>query len=163
MTTGESQESVIRFSEHAINLAERRAVEAAPHEIGGILIGWWEASLRIAVVHDLIVVPDRQPGVNNYTRRQAPAQQALSDHLHAAADPRLGYVGEWHSHPEPQGPSLQDRTELAALVRQTHHAVAMVVLACTPVQDVTLHALVGRPRWPRRVALDHATTERGRA
>lgn len=130
-----------------------------PNELGGILIGWWEGR-DIAIVQDLLLVPDHEAGRSQYARRHAPAREILDDYVRSGDDPRLGYVGEWHSHPAPQPPSSIDRAELAAIVRQAHSPVAMVILALGLDSGVVSHALIGRPRWPRRAKIEQAATER---
>ena len=41
----------------------------------------------------------------------------------------IGYVGEWHTHPEPvPSPSGQDCANWRNLVRQTKHPLAFVIL-----------------------------------
>lgn len=40
----------------------------------------------------------------------------------------MGYVGEWHSHPLPCGPSGQDTREVRRISTLTPHPVALIVL-----------------------------------
>jgi hypothetical protein len=85
------------------------------------------------VVVELLEVTDPAAGRSSYTRDHAHAEAALQRALADTnpADP-VGYVGEWHVHPAPQGPSRQDRRELRAVARQSPHPVALVVLAYDP-------------------------------
>jgi len=160
VTTGERIDGpTVRLSEQAITLAERHAIEAAPNELGGILVGWWEGR-DTAVVQELLLVPDYQAGRSHYERGHSHAQAILDAYVRSGDDPRLGYIGEWHSHPAPQPPSSVDRSALAAIVRQAHSPVALVVLALISDHEVVSHALIGRPRWPRRAAIEQAATER---
>ncbi|WP_293781473.1 Mov34/MPN/PAD-1 family protein [uncultured Aeromicrobium sp.] len=151
--------ATIRVAEDSLSSAERMAHKSSPHESGGILIGWWEGN-SIAVVVELLPVADHAAGRSHYERRHSLAQGALDRYLMDRDDSRLGYVGEWHSHPAPQPPSRVDRSELTAIVRQSRKQVALVVLAIDEGRAITAHGLIGHPRWPRRTAIDTAVVER---
>jgi integrative and conjugative element protein (TIGR02256 family) len=149
----------VRISRQALALANRHAIEAGSKEVGGILVGWWEGA-GTAVVHDLLIVPDVDAGWNHYKRKQPVAQETLNAYLVGLGDQRVGYVGEWHSHPAPQQPSGTDRAVLTSIARRTSNTVALVVLAVEH-GEVTPHALIGRRgRWPRRRTLQQAVIER---
>lgn len=150
---------VVRVTEATLATGERLSREAAPREHGGILLGWWEGD-SVAVVTELLSVPDTAAGPSRYRRRHALAQAGLDEYLVTRADPRCGYIGEWHSHPAPQGPSPIDRAELSALVRQAGKPVALIVLALRRGGGLTVHGLVGRPRRLRRAAIEIASIER---
>lgn len=162
MTTAEppvARSPLVRISRQALHLAGRHAVEAGAKEIGGIMVGWWEGNCT-AVVHDLLIVPDVRAGRNHYNRRHSAAHSVLTTYREGLDDHRVGYVGEWHTHPAPQRPSETDRAALAAIARQGQSAVALVVLAVTE-DHVTPYALVGQAgRWPRRRRLQQATVKR---
>lgn len=161
MTTAErAQEDmpVVRISRQSLVLASRHAIEAGSKELGGILVGWWEDS-GTAIVHDLLVVPDTGAGWNHYWRKHHGAQEILNNYRDGLDDHRVGYVGEWHSHPAPQLPSGTDRAALTSISRRSRSAVVLVVLSVDQ-SEVTPHALIGRPgRWPRR-SIEGATIER---
>lgn len=159
MTTGELSGAIIRAAEDSLSSAELLALKASPHELGGILVGWWQGN-STAVVVEFLPVTDHAAGLSHYERRHALAQGALDKYLRERDDSRLGYVGEWHSHPAPQPPSRIDRSELNAIVRQSRKQVALVVLAIDEERAVTAHGLIGHPRWPRRTAIDAAVVER---
>jgi len=149
----------VRLSGQALALAERHVVESVPKELGGVLVGWWEGHDTV-VVHDFLIVPDHSAGWNHYDRVHKLADDLLVTYIRDAGDPRLGYVGEWHSHPAPQPPSATDRSALSSIARQSQSPVALVVLAVTSTSEVVAHALIGRVRWPRRTAIRPATVER---
>lgn len=152
-------EASIRVLSDALRQAELHAIEAAPHEVGGILVGWWDGDLNAHVL-DLLPVADRSVGQTHYERRQRPAQQVLDVFRRACTDPAAGYIGEWHSHPAPQPPSPTDRTTLSSIVRDTRRPVALLVLAVVSSGEVEAYGLVGRPRWSRRVAISPTRIER---
>ena len=158
-TDDEVTGAVIRISVEALAKVERLALDAAPHELGGIMVGWWEGD-STAVVGDLLHVPDHSSGRSHYERRHSPAQEVLDDYRRTQDDQRRGYIGEWHSHPAPQPPSSTDRGALSAIVRQSRKPVALVVLALTREGAVDVHGLIGHPRWPRRTVIAPAVVER---
>lgn len=149
----------IRVAEDAISDGERLTLEALPNEVGGILVGWWEGN-STAVVVGLLSVPDDAPGRTHYERRHALAQRALDSYRVSHDDQRLGYIGEWHSHPAPQPPSATDRNELAAIVRESTKRAALVVFAVQKGNGVDSYGLIGSPRWARRPRVNAAVVER---
>jgi integrative and conjugative element protein (TIGR02256 family) len=114
-------------SEHALQLASRHAREGFPNEIGGILIGWREG--KEVVVHDLVLITDETAGSHHYDRSQRQAQQLLEKYTADSGDDRLGYVGEWHSHPAHSPPSTTDLRALRAIAQTLGQPIALIVLA----------------------------------
>ena len=151
--------ATIRVAEDALADGERLALEALPNELGGILVGWWEGN-STAVVVGVLSVPDDAAGRTHYERRHSRAQQALDSYRVSHGDPRLGYIGEWHSHPAPQPPSSTDRSELVAIVRESKKRAALVVLAVQEGNRVDTYGLIGSPRWARRPRVNAAVVER---
>lgn len=158
-TDDQADKPQVRVAEQVLAVTESSAFEASPNELGGILVGWWDGD-STAVVQELLPVPDHQAGRAQYERRHSPAQEVLEEYLRTHDDPRCGYIGEWHSHPAPQPPSSIDRAALSGIVRQVRGPVALVVLSLTLERGVDVHALIGRPRWPRRAAISDAPIER---
>ncbi len=134
------------LSTAALKEATLQARTSAPRETGGILIGYWSGT--DPVVAGFLPVPDQTAGRRHYVRRHALAQQALREHLLAVQDERLGYIGEWHSHPEPQPPSGVDHRALRDIVKTSRKSALLIVLAVATDGTVSTHALMGRPRWP---------------
>lgn len=158
VTTDEDTQ-VIRISAQALLDAQGLAQAALPDESGGIVVGWWEGD-GVAVVQALLPVPDDHAGRAHYERKQPLAQQALDDYLRAGLDSPSGYLGEWHSHPAPQPPSSIDRRALSDIVRQERRRAVLLVLALNGSGAADVHGLVGRPRWPRRAAIERSRIER---
>ena len=100
-------------------LAEIRAAASAaePRETGGFLLGWWATS-NVIVVRHALEVPDRLATSTSWVRRPKAAQAALSAALASFGHPFLGYVGDWHSHPQRCEASQRD---LATLARSSLH------------------------------------------
>lgn len=134
MTTADEAEPAAELSHpglqihtEALSTATTLALAALPRETGGILVGWHEDNT--VVVTDLLPVPDRSAGRRHYVRNHKRAQKVLDQHRKACPDNRIGYVGEWHSHPAPQPPSSVDYNALANLATNVNGQVALVVLA----------------------------------
>lgn len=143
----------VKCAASVLTLLEEAARQAAPKETGGILTGWREGNT--VVVRHALVVEDGSAQHATYQRRHAAAEAALLRHLEDLEDRRLGYVGEWHTHPLQQPPSGTDWASLGSVTRDAGGAVALLVAALDPTTDqVTTHAGVGR-----RNRLGRATTE----
>jgi integrative and conjugative element protein (TIGR02256 family) len=98
----------------------------APDETGGILIG------RIRD-DTLVLTHVTGPGPNAihrptlFMRDGHHAQRALEDAAGKSGGAE-NYVGEWHSHPFPQGPSTQDVESMERIGRKPSYACAHPVL-----------------------------------
>ncbi len=101
----------VLVSQSAFEAAVSHARASAPMETGGLLIGvstadglWITDAIEIAVAtryRNRFTIP---AGVTHT------AIDALRD-----ADPRLGYIGDWHSHPLDAPASNRDLTTLAEI------------------------------------------------
>lgn len=85
------------------------AAQAHPYETGGLLIGvhldnqpW---------VTRAIEIPSPNRGRHHYKIPAGATQPAV--HGARRGDPRLGYLGDWHTHPADVGPSPTDLATLA--------------------------------------------------
>jgi integrative and conjugative element protein (TIGR02256 family) len=146
----------LRIDPNALSTATHLALAALPRETGGILVGWHEEA--IVVVAGMLAVPDKKAGRRHYVRNHKHAQKVLDAHRHTCDDDRVGYVGEWHSHPAPQPPSSVDYNALAELTRDTSDQVALVVLAVHPDNQVTPVGATAR-RIDREVTITDVTIE----
>ncbi|MBW3537198.1 MAG: Mov34/MPN/PAD-1 family protein [Actinobacteria bacterium] len=113
---------------HAWETATAAACNEPMRETGGVLLGWrHDAGVYVC---DVLVVTDRHASHTFYRRRHEPASIALEDVLASQPDGSpLGYVGEWHTHPAPTGPSWIDRREIRRISKQTAATVALLVCA----------------------------------
>ena len=103
----------------------------AGRETGGILLGW-RHSTGIYVC-DAIEVPDRRASRDQYMRRHSLASESLNRFLDTlTARSPVGYVGEWHTHPAPQGPSRTDRKQLKSISQHLHDDIALIVASHDP-------------------------------
>ncbi len=125
------------------------ASDALPRETGGILLGWRGGGAHEGcTVIRALEVPDASSSRISYERNSGMAEQAMQVTLRAIADPDIGYVGEWHSHPKNQTPSRQDRSSIRGTAHLVHGPVALVVpsLRRADPSDWEWHALVASRR-----------------
>lgn len=102
---------IVLLAESAARLIRETAVRAHPRETGGILVGVW-ADGRPWVTY-ACEVESRESGPAHYVL-PAGATRGLVEQLHRA-DPRLGYLGDWHTHPMDAPASGVDRQTLRTL------------------------------------------------
>jgi proteasome lid subunit RPN8/RPN11 len=97
------------LSEAAQLLMVAAAARAHPCETGGILIGVYVG--ECPWVTSALEIETNERGRNHYKIPAGTTQAAvLTARLR---DPRLGYLGDWHSHPSDVGPSPTDLATLA--------------------------------------------------
>lgn len=99
------------ISERAIDEMTTAARRAQPYETGGILLGIYAAGTPW--VTGIVELPTPNPSRNRY-RIPAGATRATVQAARAM-DPRLGYLGDWHSHPADTGHSVTDLASLALI------------------------------------------------
>lgn len=122
-------------------------------ERGGILVGY-RHGLDV-VVEDALTVPDPRANRTTYVRRPQPAADVLATYLRRA-DPLVGYVGEWHTHPEPQPPSGVDHQAMRLMTLRNQDSTALVVAALKPDGSVELHGVLSVPdAWTHDLASRH--------
>ncbi|OZC74129.1 hypothetical protein CH251_12430 [Rhodococcus sp. 06-462-5] len=101
----------LRITESARNTMVDAATRAHPVETGGILIGVYADGHPWIVTTIEIASTDR--GRSHYWIPGGATHTAV---LRARAiDDRLGYLGDWHSHPRDVGPSTTDLASLALI------------------------------------------------
>lgn len=131
----------------ARNTIVAAAATALPMETGGILIGWRGGGPdNGCTVARAVEVADARSDRCTYQRNHTAADLALQRVLDRLADPELGYVGEWHSHPKNEPPSPRDRGSIRGAARLAGGAVVLIVpsLLATDPPSWAWHALVAR-------------------
>ncbi len=99
-----------------------------PLETGGILLGYREMA-NFVITHAL-VVDGGGATKDRYVRDDVRANDRLAEFLSdRAEDDPIGYVGEWHSHPAPSGPSTIDRNAMRGAAKAADRSVALLVFA----------------------------------
>lgn len=127
-----------------------------PLESGGILLGYREVD-NLVITHAL-VVDGGGSTKDRYVRDDVRANESLAEFLadRAEEDP-IGYVGEWHSHPAPSGPSTIDRDAMRAAAKTAEGPIALLVF--TPGGAGAYFGLITRrQRLGRVVARDANVT-----
>ena len=107
-----------------LRLAGTRAL---PRETGGLLLGYYtEIGPHVTEAH---VVPDPRATRIRYRRDVVAAERILRARIRADDSDALGYIGEWHTHPLPIGPSTTDVHASGRLAVAGGHDIALLVLA----------------------------------
>ena len=101
----------IDLTEHAQDLLRQLGRAALPVETGGVLLGCHVDGRP--VVTDVIEIPDTDATETRYRIPEGAAHAAVA--AARARDLRVGYLGEWHSHPSGKGPSTLDVAAMLAL------------------------------------------------
>lgn len=118
----------LRHDAHEAIAAE--TAKSLPTETGGILLGYRESN-TIVVTNALTIESDRAT-TNQYVRDDIQANRLLRDFLaERASDDPTGYVGEWHSHPAPAGPSPTDIGALRAIAKKSGGGPIVLVVHAT--------------------------------
>jgi integrative and conjugative element protein (TIGR02256 family) len=146
----------LQVHREALDTATTLALAALPRETGGILVGWHEDDTVVVIA--MLAVPDKKAGRRHYVRNHKRAQKVLDQYREACADDRIGYVGEWHSHPAPQPPSNVDYNALVDLATDVAGQVVLVVLAIHPDHHVTPVGATAR-RTATEVIITDVTVE----
>lgn len=148
------QRSEILLQQAAHDAITAKTCESLPFESGGILLGYHEDD-RIVVTHALVVVTATAT-TNRYVRDDLQANALLGEFL-ASRDPAdpIGYIGEWHSHPGPSGPSSIDINTIRATAKATGGSIALVV--CSPDNPTRFTGVVAKRQRLGRLAIKDAT------
>lgn len=137
----------ILIARQALNRTIADGSAALPHETGGILLGFRAPNL--IVVTRTVTVEDAHSSRHGYLRRHRQAQGRMAVGR-GDAPPVVGYVGEWHTHPDDVGPSRTDLRALAAIARLARGPVALVILADPAAGPAHLygHVAIRQDVWP---------------
>lgn len=82
-------------------------------------------------VSQALTVPDARATRVRYRRDVDEATDLLKERLAHDETGLLGYLGEWHTHPLPVGPSPSDERAIRHLAADGDHDVALLVVALT--------------------------------
>jgi len=122
--------SSLTFTRPAWRAVTRSSSRALPREVGGLLLGYYTVGGPLVLAAP--VVRDSRATRVRYRRDATAAKQILDEHVHRDQAGLTGYVGEWHSHPLPIGPSGTDIDAVRALAQAGRHDVALLVMALGP-------------------------------
>lgn len=138
-------------SEGAIESIDAAAGAAHPNETGGVLVGVLAEGRPWVVVAAELTPACRRPAF--YESPRGGRQRAVR--ALRRRDRRLGYLGEWHSHPMDVGPSGQDATTMDLLARTGDCARPLLIVARRAQGEYDLDARqwTGRSLRPVRLIL----------
>lgn len=110
----------------ALTRATDAATAAGPTESGGVLIGF--RADQDVYVTDAVIVPAESAAGTRYVSTAAERDAAVAQFQRRHPDPRIGYVGTWHSHPGAARASPTDKRTLRSEATEAPDLVAMLVL-----------------------------------
>ena len=101
--------------DEAFGFAARQCLRAGQHETGGIIIGYYDANLKQAVVTQLTGAPPDSRAQTTWFYR---GTRGLLRHLKQMwKKHQYYYLGEWHFHPRgPMLPSSTDKAQMTAII-----------------------------------------------
>ncbi len=144
----------IELRQAAYEVIASATARQLPRETGGILLGYQEDA-NVTVTHAL-VVDGQGASTHRYVRDDVKANALLAEFLaQRADDDPTGYVGEWHSHPAPSGPSPTDVAAMRATAREHDGPITLLVYAPGGA-DPFFGLITRRQRW-RRITSKAAT------
>ena len=126
----------VSVSAASAELMIRLSREGYPRETGGVLIGHSSAD-GLVVTHATSSGPDAEQQQSTF-RRDGEFTQETVNSVFDATGGRSDYLGEWHSHPWPVGPSIMDRQAMAWISRTPAYRTPEPLLV-----------IVQRSRWRR--------------
>jgi integrative and conjugative element protein (TIGR02256 family) len=140
------------ISEAVAGHLEAAAATTHPFEAGGILAGVL-ASGRPWVTHVVEVASAAGPRPSYY--EFPPATRAKVIQLLRKSDSRVGYLGEWHSHPTDAGPSSTDIESVRRIGRASDCSRPLLVIVRKAADLYWLDARqwTGRALRPLRVVV----------
>lgn len=102
---------ILRVSESAQFAMSAAALRAHPCETGGLLVGVYLDGQPW--VTSAIEIPTAESGRNHFRIPSGATQPVVR--AARRVDERVGYLGDWHSHPRDLGPSPTDMATLALI------------------------------------------------
>lgn len=123
----------IDVTERALHTLKEHARRALPNETGGILIGFHIDDRPVVIEAIEHVNSDATPRTFRLPAGQTEALVTAA----RAKDPRVGYLGDWHTHPSGAGPSDLDEAAMLAAARESG-ATRPILLLGVPRQDETV-------------------------
>lgn len=123
----------VRYSQSVIDQLQKERIDAGKIETGGVLIGAWDRQRKIVYVTGFTgPPPDSKRDAFGFIRGIRGLRAAMEKVSTATLD-NLGYVGEWHSHPERHAANLSgdDRAFLREMKERTllEDAPALMLVA----------------------------------
>lgn len=135
------------LAEPAIDAMIQAAQEAGPFETGGLLLG--VRTSDGVWVTKVLELPARNPSPRSFVIERGATRPPID--AARAQDGRLGYLGDWHSHPANAGASGLDLRTLGELAVAAIHQHRVIAVARRRDSEWDIDAWVlGRFRVPVR-------------
>ncbi len=148
------QTTQIELRKEAYETIISETAKQLPMETGGILLGYREG-VNMVVTHALVVGGENATHTR-YIRNDVRANAMLAEFLAKRADDDpTGYIGEWHSHPAPKGPSQIDLGALRETAKTSNVPIALVIHALGG--DKAFFGRIARRQLFGRTAVKEAT------
>lgn len=116
------------------------AANAAPFETGGVLLG--VRAGRDSWVTTVAHLPPEEPTPARYVLPKGATGPAVD--VARARDPRVGYLGEWHSHPTGGGPSSSDRAVMQTLAWYLPFPQPLLIVVAAELDGYVLRGYTSR-------------------
>lgn len=114
----------IDISERAQDLLRAASRIAVPNETGGVLVGCIIDGR--SVVAEVAEIRDDDASATRYRIPEERITEAVTEARER--DPRLGYLGEWHSHLVPKGPSTLDIAAMLGVAQDSDSTNPLLLL-----------------------------------
>lgn len=125
----------------------REAVEHAPLETGGVLLGW-RSGEHICVTNVVGPGPSALHGKTSFVPDAEWQSQQIA-RLYAASGRRLAYLGDWHTHPGASTtPSARDRQTLLTIAQHPPARCPQPIMV-----------IIGQPSTDQWVASAHSIAQ----
>lgn len=143
-------EMVVDVAESAADTILDAAERAQPLETGGVLIG--TTVDERTVVAAAIELTEAEATTETFTVPHG----KVADAVEAAreADARLGYVGEWHTHPAGGGVSSTDRATMMTVAADADVTNPILLVAHPDGENWSIEAVVATPETIRPITVE---------
>lgn len=113
-------EWIVSTDECVLERIRAERVKRLPVETGGVLIGSYDMKRKIIYVADYLSAPEDSTEEKTHFIRGSFGLPAAVERIQKVTLNNLGYIGDWHSHPNGHGatPSADDRLLVRALADQ---------------------------------------------
>jgi integrative and conjugative element protein (TIGR02256 family) len=131
----------IRYRGGLVKLLRSEMIHSMPNETGGVLVGTVNYKTKVIHVMDVIKAPEDSEATSHRFFRGVKSLSERIEALNTKTGGQLGYVGEWHTHPDgPEKISNVDR-ETVDLFRkdfdESHIRLPVFLMILTPKKILT--------------------------
>lgn len=118
--TAEGMNPHVLIDQGLIDKMQQYRAEKLPGETGGILVGYHDNSINRIIVVDARKAPSDSEERSTSFKRGLEGVEEDMNHIAEATNDLVGYIGEWHSHPEgcSADPSEDDLIQIGGLAEK---------------------------------------------